>query len=156
MALAFSLQNVQFRRLGRRPRHSLLPCDRDLLSGIVYPLLEWHIVFKIGSFSLRRRLCHGRFRCSRGGGSLAIEKPDAICDHFSHFALLAILSLVRTDLQPPFHRHQPALAEMLCDLLGQLAPCDDIDKICSSLPCWLTKGRSTASVKLATGCPLGT
>ena len=40
MALAFSLQNVQFRRLGRRPRHSLLPCDRDLLSGIVYLLLE--------------------------------------------------------------------------------------------------------------------
>src|SRR2546425_9772406 len=40
MALAFSLQNVQFRRFGRRPRHSLLPCDRDLLSGIVYLLLE--------------------------------------------------------------------------------------------------------------------
>src|SRR5438093_12074877 len=140
MALAFSLQNVQFRRLGRRPRHSLLPCDRDLPSGIVYPLLEcrrarmklrvppltlrpspsreretllappepqlkWHIVFMIGSFSLRRRLCHCRLCCSRGGGSLAIEKPDAICDHFRHFALLAILSLVRTDLQPPFHPH---------------------------------------------------
>src|SRR2546428_9467690 len=40
MALAFSLQNVQFRRLGLRPRHSLLPCDRDPRSGIVYPLRE--------------------------------------------------------------------------------------------------------------------
>src|SRR5437899_11929434 len=114
--------------------------EREILMAPPEPQLEWHIVFMIGSLSLRRRLCHCRLCCSRGGGSLAIEKPDAVCDHFRHFALLAILSLVRTDLQPPFHRHQPALAELLCDLLGPLAPCDDIDKICRSLPLLVDEG----------------
>src|SRR5712692_9992819 len=116
MTWAFSLQNVQFLRLGRRPRHSFLPCDLDLLSGIVYPLLEWDIVFVLGCFGLCLR-SSSRLGRGAGGGGFAIEEPHGVRDHLCHLPLLAVLRLVGADLQPSLHGYQPAFAEMLRHLL---------------------------------------
>src|SRR5438045_1672582 len=73
----------------------------------------------------------------RRGGSPALavlarasQRLERVADDLCGAALLAVLGLVRADLEPPFHSDEVSLAEVVGGKLRCLSPGHHVDEVC--------------------------